>query len=388
MRILYVTDSYYPHVNGVYYFIQRLALALQDQGHMVAVMAPSETICDSETLVQNIKVFGVASAPIFFYQGIRFPIPFFVKFRIRKLLKEFKPDVIHIQNHFSLNKSLLKVNQDYKIPVIATNHFMPENFTAFVRSPKLKTKITNWLWRDFAKVFNKASIVTTPTQTAAQLIRHVLRVKVTVISNGIDLSRFTPVQNFRLDVRSKFSLPPCPIILSVGRLDPEKHIEEIIEAASLIKEKDFCLLIVGKGHKRPSLEELARKEGIAHKVFFTGFVSDHDLLGIYKASSCFVIASIAELQSLATMEAMACGLAVIAAKAGALEELVFPDKNGFLYTPGDVANLALYLKQILETRDLMNSMGQSSLSIIAQHDIQNTITGYTQLYQSCIDERS
>lgn len=384
MRILYVADTYYPHVNGVYYFVQRLALALQDQGYVVAVMVPSQSIRHSETFIQNIKVFGVASVSIFFYQGIRLPIPFFLKPRIRRLLKEFKPDVIHIQNHFRLNKLLLKVNKDYKIPVIATNHFMPENFTAFIRSPKWKVKIANWLWRDFAKVFNQASVVTTPTQTAAQLIQCFLRVRVVVISNGIDLTKFAPVPNMESTIRAKFSLPPVPIILCVGRLDPEKHIEEIIEAVSLIKENDFCLVIVGKGHKKISLEQLAKKKGIAHKVFFTGFVSDFDLLEMFKASYCFVTASIAELQSLATMEAMACGLPVIAAKAGALEELVFPHKNGFLYDPGDITHLAFYLKQILEAKDLKNSMSQSSLSIIAQHDIRNTITRYAELYQSYI----
>lgn len=381
MKILYVADTYYPHVNGVYYFVQRLGLALQEQGHTVAVIAPAESTRHSEKNIHGIKVYGVASVSIFFYKGIRLPIPFLIKSRLRKLLKDFKPDVIHIQNHFSLNKALMKVNKGSAVPVVATNHFMSENLTAFIQSPRLKAKFANWLWNDFAKVFNKASIVTTPTQTAAELIRCMLHVKVVAISNGIDLNKFAP-QKTKSNIRLKFSLPQSPIVLSVGRLDPEKHVEEIIEAANLIKENDFCLLIVGKGQKKIALEQLVKKLDIAHKVFFTGYVSDHDLLEIYQTSHCFITASIAELQSIATMEAMACGLPVIAARAGALKELVVPEKNGFLYEPGDVNNLALYLKQILNDSDLHHSMSRESLSIIAHHDMRHTIEEYTRLYLS------
>src|ERR1700730_6538896 len=127
MRLLYVSDTYYPHINGVYQFVRQLAYFLQEKGHQVAVIAPSENMYSSEKKIDNIVVYGIPSLPVLYYPNIRFPIPLFLQSRMKHLLKSFRPDIIHIQSHFLLGKAVIKGNKKFGIPIIGTNHFMTEN---------------------------------------------------------------------------------------------------------------------------------------------------------------------------------------------------------------------------------------------------------------------
>ena len=250
MRVLFVSDTYYPHINGVYYFVCRLAPLLQEKGYKVAVIAPSETTRFSSKKVDNIAVYGVASLPVVFYPKVRIPIPVLLKARIYDLIKKFKPDIIHIQDHFIISKAVIKVGKSLGIPIIGTNHFMPENLTALVHSERWKKKLEKMLWTSFSKVLNQTALITTPTETGARLIRPKLNVKVIAISSGIDLDNFNPSGNTD-KIRSKYHIPNKPVMLFVGRLDPEKHIEEILHAvASVSKKLDFCFAIVGKGLRK------------------------------------------------------------------------------------------------------------------------------------------
>src|SRR5205823_9449082 len=113
------------------------------------------------------------------------------------------------------------------------------------------------------------------------------------------------------------------------------------------------------------LHEQAKRLNLADRVSFLGFVRDADLLALRRSSELFVIPSEADLQSLATMEAMACGLPVIAANAYALPELVHHEENGHVFQPGNSDELAGYIDRLLTNAALRQKMGQKSLEIIA-----------------------
>ncbi len=381
MRILFVSDTYYPHINGVYYFVCRVGPILQDKGHEVAVIAPSASFSFTKTKIDGLTVFGLPSFSVLFYRTIRLPFPLSIKARLKKVISDYKPDIIHIQDHFFISKAVLQVNKRWKIPVVATNHFMPENITVMVKGKAFTHWLTAFLWRGFTKVFNQVNIVTTPTQTGVAIIEPHLKVKAIAISSGIDLERFN-VQGDSHAVKQKYKIPDQPILLYVGRLDPEKRVEEIIQAVTIaVKQKvDVCFVVVGKGNSKASLEELAKQLGIAKNVLFTGFVPDEDLPYIYKLADCFIIASIAELLSLVTLQAMASSLPVIAVNAGALGELVEDNVNGFLYNEGDVLKVVSSIKTILTNPERKKNMGERSRQFIQQHDIYKTVDAFEKLY--------
>ena len=382
MKILFVSDTYYPHLNGVYYFVCRLAPLLQEKGHQVAVIVPSETIFSSNKKIDDIDVYGMPSFPILLYPNVRLPITVLLQSRLKKIIKDFKPDIIHLQDHFSITAAIVKANKHTRIPIIGTNHFMPENVTVLFNSEKLKVKIAKYMWSRFSTVYNQLQLVTTPSETGAELIRPKLEVKVMSISSGIDLNKFNPVGN-TISVRKKYNLPQIPILLYVGRVDPEKNIEEVIRAVALaVKKVDFNFVVVGKGKSKAGLEILAQELGIAEKVIFTGFVSEEDLPFIYKLSSCFIIASIAELLSLVTLQAMASGLPIIAANAGALSELVNDGVNGFLFESGDIDTIAQCICTVITKDELNKSMGKKNLEYILKHDINRIADSFENLYKS------
>lgn len=389
MRILFVCDTYYPQLNGVYYFVCRLAPLLQERGHQVAVIAPSETMYSTLKKIDCLDVYGLPSLPILHYPNVRFPIPFLLRYRIKRILHSFNPDIIHLQDHFSISKAVVKVNKKVGVPIIGTNHFMTENLTSFVHSEKWKKILSTYFWSQFSKVFNQLSLVTTPSETAVRLIRPKLCVDVISISSGIDLEKFNPVGDTE-KVRVKYSIPHKPVLLFVGRLDPEKNIEEIIQAVALaVKKSDFYFVIVGRGIKKSALEHLAMDLGISDRVVFTGFVSDEDLPYIYKLSRCFIISSIAELLSLSVLQGMASGLPVIAVNIGALGELVRDKVNGYLYKPGNINMIVQCINEIIGQDELYINMGRKSLEFSYKHDIHKTVEAFEKIYMnSCVKEKS
>src|SRR6202007_613882 len=109
------------------------------------------------------------------------------------------------------------VNRDFNIPIIATNHFMPENITVLLRGESLKRSFENFLWKGFSKTFNQVNLVTTPTETGARLIRPRLNVEAIAITSGISLEGFNPLGDTRL-IKEKYKIPDKPVLLFVGRL--------------------------------------------------------------------------------------------------------------------------------------------------------------------------
>jgi glycosyltransferase involved in cell wall biosynthesis len=258
---------------------------------------------------------------------------------------------------------------------------MPENFTVLLSKENFKKRFENFLWKGFSREFNQVNLVTTPTETGARLIRPRLKVDAIAISSGISLEVFNPSGDTR-EIKEKYFIPDKPILLYVGRLDPEKHVEEILQAVAIaVKKTDFCFVVVGKGTSKTTLEKLTNQLGITDKVIFTGFVPNEDLPYFYKLSRCFIIASIAELLSLATLQAMASGLPIIAVNAGALGELVKDKMNGYLFDEGDISAIVRHIEDIITHDDLYQKMSEKSLEYVQQHDIYKTLESFEKLYQ-------
>ncbi len=172
-------------------------------------------------------------------------------------------------------------------------------------------------------------------------------------------------------------------ILFVGRLTTEKGIDVVLRAlARLDPALDATFDIVGGGDQRRNLEQLAGQLGIADRVTFHGHASEEELRALYTRASVFAIASIAELQSIATMEAMASGLPIVAANAVALPHLVHDGENGYLFEPGNVDELTARLTDVFTAApEERRRMQQASLDGVRVHDIGRTLDTFEALYR-------
>lgn len=151
-----------------------------------------------------------------------------------------------------------------------------------------------------------------------------------------------------------------------------KNVDLLLKAFALLPPAtDARLEIVGMGSLRMALEERACRLGVASRVRFAGAISDSAPLEAYPRADLFAMPGTAELQSIATLEAMAAGLPVVAADAMALPHLVDHGENGYLHRPGDVDDLAGRMRSLL-TDPRLEDFGLRSRHIAQQHDITTT----------------
>ena len=144
----------------------------------------------------------------------------------------------------------------------------------------------------------------------------------------------------------------------------------------------LTLTIVGGGDLMKQLQQLTVELGLSDRVTFAGYLSEHDLRRTLTEATVFAMPSIAELQSIVTMEAMASALPVVAANAMALPHLVHDGENGYLFQPGDADDLAAKLRTVLEASpEEYQALKEGSLRMIAPHDIQTTLNTFESLYR-------
>ncbi|WP_308492112.1 glycosyltransferase [Microbacterium terrisoli] len=380
LTVLLGCDTFAPHVNGAARFAERLAAGLVARGHTVHVSAPSVGHRNHGTFVEDVEgqqvtVHRLASWRWTPHDWLTFVLPWMSKHYARKVLDQVKPDVVHIQSHIVIGRGLAREARKRGIPIVATNHVMAENIIDFTTLPPVLDRVLVKLaWGDAARTLKMARAVTTPTRKAADFLESTIDIHgVVPISCGIDKANYTP------------DLTPRPHrrVLFVGRLTTEKHVDVTLQAiAKLVPEIDIAFEVVGGGDQRKNLEQLADRLGIADRVTFRGRVPENELRAAYTQADVFVISSIAELQSIATMEAMASGLPVIGADAVALPHLIHDGENGYLFPPGDVDALADRLRRVLTADDAEYlRMQTASLDGVEIHDIQKTLDTFEKLYR-------
>lgn len=372
-------DTFSPDINGAARFAERLAGGLVRNGHQVHIIAASQDSFIGMRVEHHdgvdLFVHRMKSIRVPQHASARFTAPWGLKSEIKKILRQVKPTAVHIQSHLLMGRFALWALAGSGIRVIATNHVMPENLIKYSFLPK---SLHGWakrlVWKDAGRTLRRVDAVTTPTRRAAELLENSSGLSgVLAISCGINAARFannTPTSN------------KDPMFLFLGRLDDEKRIPTMLRAvASLTDYPNLRVELVGDGSERNRLKSLAVELGISDRVKFLGHISDEDLPNAYERCTAFIMPSIAELQSIATMEAMASGRPVIGADAMALPHLVHDGDNGYLFPPDDVEALANRMLRILQADDHeLARLSENSLHLIQAHDIKRTVNIFEDLY--------
>ena len=380
LTVLIGADTFSPHVNGAARFAERLAAGLVARGHDVHVMAPSAKHWARGSGVEVIEdqpmmLYRLPSWRWWPHDWLAFVLPWMSKHHARRVLDTVQPDVVHIQSHIIIGRGLAREARKRGIPIIATNHVMAENILDFTTLPHaLNDVFLKLAWADAKRTFDMTRAVTTPTRKAADFLESTIDITgVIPISCGIDRS------NYRPDLTPR----DANRILFVGRLTTEKHIDVLLKAvAQLDPALDVHVDLVGGGDQRKNLEALVHSLGLDGHVTFHGHAAEEDLRTLYSRASLFAIASVAELQSIATMEAMASGLPIVAANAVALPHLVHDGENGYLFEPGNVEEMAARLTDVLTAApEERRRMQQASLDGVAIHDINRTLDTFEALYR-------
>jgi glycosyltransferase involved in cell wall biosynthesis len=306
---------------------------------------------------------------------LRFALPWRIEQNSARILDEVKPDVVHFQSHIITGRGLSHQAKERGIRIIGTNHVMPDNMIVHAHLPQFLHKMAvQMMWDAARRSFIRAEVVTSPTRRAADFLEQSIHISgVLAISCGVDSTHYTP--NFEQRTEN--------LIVFVGRITGEKQLDKLIRAFALLDPAlDAKLELVGGGDQENQLKALARSLGVGDRVTITGYVPEEYLRNAYTRATVFAMPSIAELQSIATMEAMASGLPVVGADAMALPHLIHDGENGFLFEPGNVQDLADRLSDVLTMpQDELDKFKRESLEIVQAHDINKTITTFEALYR-------
>lgn len=384
MKILIASDLHWPTINGVATFSRTLAQGLAARGHEVLVIAPSQTGKRSKQIDGNYPIARTISVPFPFYQNFRISLT--PQREVKKVIEEFQPDVIHIQMLMWIGQAAMRYGIKYDIPVVSTNHAMPENLMDNLKLLAPIARPINYMLREYGRRFHsKSDCVTMPTQSAIDMFNVDMPNPMQAVSNGIDLSKFQPGKA-PSELYKKFHLPTDrPIVSYIGRLDAEKHISVLLRAFSKIyKNTNAHLLIVGDGTDADNLHHLARELSIVQHVTFTGRVSDEEIIQLHQVGTVYCMPSPAELQSIATLEAMASGQPVVAVDAGALRELCQTDTNGYLCEKDNDEQIAAGLDAILTDAKKRTKFSKGSLAIASEHDLEYTLDQFEEIYERVI----
>lgn len=365
---------------------RNLARGLAEAGHDVLVIAPSQTGHPYEETDGKYVVMRVRSVRIPARENLRISVA--LQNEIKKIIKMFAPDVVHVHTQLTVGLTTFRMAQKLNIPIVATNHVMPENIIENIKFLLPIARPVSYIIKEYGPLLYKgAAHIIMPTKSAIAMFKPDAfgGIPVTAVSNGIELSETTPGKVPK-DFYARLGIPnDRPIVTYLGRLDAEKHVEVLVRAlARVLKTRPVHGLIVGTGNAEERLHKLAEELGIADQLTFTGRVSDRDRTLAYRCSAVYVMPSPAELQSLSTLEAMATGDPVVAVRAGALEELCHDGENGYLFALDDDEDLAGKLEKILTDEPRRAAMSAESLRIAQTHEITNVIKRFEAIYRSVL----
>ena len=389
MRIAYLAQSYPPMVSGAAIAAEQLANDMAKRGHQVLVIAASDKDQPYITVQENIQVLRLKSMYNPMRVGQRFLL--FPRYHVRRALEEFQPDLIHSHEPLQIGLLGLAYARRAQVPSTLTVHQLPWFVAAYLPN-FLRTAVEKSLWSYARRLLRRFTSIIAPTESISTFIHQMTGLEANTIGYGLDLSVFHPPFSIdtAMEIRQKWNLPAhVPLILHVGRLDSDKHVDHVIlAAAQAMQHTDAHLLIVGDGRQKQHLMKICHDLHIEGRVHFTGYVSvQQGLPELYRIACMFVTASEIETQGIVLLEAAASGLPLVAVDATCIPEIVYDGVNGYLTKAGDVYAMSQSMIRILSDPNLAAGMGRVSRTLADGHPKQATFDEHERMYQQMIMEQ-
>lgn len=344
MRVAIVTESFLPKVDGIVTTLCKLLDHLALRGHESLIFAPSGGLTH------------YAQTPIIGFRAYAFPpypeiklVPPVVN--LTPQLAAFRPHLVHLVNPVLFGLAGLRSARRLGIPIVASYHTDVPGFAKRwgfnIWAAPLRAYL-RWL-------HNKAAINFCPSVTTKQELEAHGFQRVRVWTCGVDTERFHPNRGSHL-WRERLSAghPDAPLLLSVGRVSPEKRLEwlrPVLEALPGAR-----LAIVGDGPTRQKMEQYFA----GTPTVFTGYLYGDDLAQAYAAADIFVFPAANETFGMVALEAMASGLPVVAARAGGPLDFIVEGETGLLFDPNDQEALIRTVCQLVNDSEYANDLGVSA----------------------------
>lgn len=325
MRVSIVTDTYLPQVNGVTTVVRQQVEALTAAHYPVAVVAPRYP--DGLAVGPETPQLRIPSIPFPPYPAIRLSLPPYGQ--VGEFIDDFAPELIHVTTEGPLGLVGRDFAVRHRVPLVTSFHTDFPRYTHDYGVKWLEPAVWKWLlW-----FHGPARITQTPGMAVVERLRAHGIAHARLWGRGVDTHRFQPGHR-DTGLRREWGVDAeTPVVVHVGRLAREKNLEILIEAWIQAREElgpDAAhFLLVGEGPLEKELETRAPWVGRI------GFIDRDRLARVYASAELCVLPSDTETLGLVALEAMASGVAVIAADAGGFRETIDHGRNGLLAAPDD-----------------------------------------------------
>ena len=348
MRIFFVTNNYSPYSGGVTQSINAITNALRTQGHEVFIITLNFLGKNDKLQTDPHYVIRITCPIRFMYKKNYMAIPWRPTDAIKKLIAQYKPDIIHVHHPFLLGVSALHAAQTFNIPCIFTYHTMYEDYAHYIPLPKRYTKkLIHLMVKHFC---NAVDGIIAPSNTIKDyLLKQKITKPITVIPSPLrtmfityhpfvlSLSKetnthsLTSTSSVRTRLKTSSRNKKSFNLLVVSRFVPEKNIPFIFEIFTQLPD-NFNLTLVGYGSQYKLTETLAFKKLklSPERVHFIHKPAQEELLKQYQSADLFIFSSQTDTQGIVLAEAMSQGVPVIAVDGPGQRDIVINGYNGFI----------------------------------------------------------
>ena len=376
LRIGLFTDTYAPQVNGVSISLQLVSEGLQRREHQVTIFAPRiPGYEDNQPGVMRLPSLKYLNNPPIYVAVLGTP-------RSTWSLTRKHFDVLHAHSPLTVGLLAYLTASTKNLPLIYTYHTSITDYTHY-----LKVIGGTGVIRHAARWFSTTStnlgnqIVVPSPKFYRLLLEQKVKRPIHVIPNGIDLSNFKAVKNPG-SFRSKLGVgPDAPILLSVGRVDPEKRLDFLIDAFDRIADRmpEAHLVFAGDGGARKKLQEHAAAVKSSSRIHFLGMVDRTELPVILHDATVFLSASTTEVHPISVIEAIASGLPLVVVQDEAFEGMIVENENGH-QTPLDVTAYSETLLSLLNDPERLKRYGKRSMELSEKYSIEGQVRALETLY--------
>lgn len=383
MRILMISDVYFPRINGVSTSTQIFREELLRRGHKVTLIAPHYPNCAQEDDVIRIPSRQVLFDPedrMMKSQEVMALLP---------MLRSENYDLLHIQTPFIAHHLGVKLAAALNIPSIETYHTFFEEYL-FHYVPFVPKAWMRSLARYFTrKQCNAVDSVIVPSNAMCEILEHYgVTTSMKIIPTGMELDKFHGCNGAAF--RQRYHIPAqCPTLVHIGRVAHEKNIGFLLHMLQQLRKSipDILLIIAGEGPALSHLRKQTVKLGISNNVLFVGYLSRADaLLDCYCAGDAFVFASRTETQGLVLLEAMALGVPVVSTAVMGTKDILQP-RRGALVSPENPQQFAENVKRLLQNEFLRKRLSKEARDYVKEWSAPMMAERLLEYYQRLVHTR-
>lgn len=373
MKICMILSTPFPPKEGIGYYTYNLSKKLIEAEHKVVVITRGSWTKNQREVFDDIEVIRIPFIPIY---------PFYLQIHelfLRKIFKSLESDidVVHIHSPLPPHiKTTHPVILTIHTPMLSDNNYIKIN-SIYSLFTKISARFVSFPLE--LKHIKSSDIITTVSKSVAQELKEygLNPDEISVVSNGVDEKLFYPSK--------KESENDKKYIMYAGRIDREKGLFDLAESAKsiCIQRPDISFIIAGNGRDLNKLRRKIKKIGLQNRFIFLGQIEKNQIIKLYQNATLFILPSYHEGLPTVLLEAMSCGLPVIATDVRGNRDLISNGKNGILVPPQDPKKMAETIITLLEDKKLMELLGKNARKTIIEKYTWNTVSNnFLKCYES------